>query len=143
MNWGYKILAVYIVFVIGILLLVLKTSTEKNDLVTTDYYAKELMYQQKIDESKRTNDLSAAPVIQFNGTRLQVHFPKEFAQKKLHGDILLYCPADEKRDVQQKFDVDDTELLMTLPPTKSGMYEMQISWEAAGVKYYFTQKIFI
>ena len=49
MNWGYKILLVFAVFVAGILFLVYKSSNQKMDLVTTDYYEKELKYQQKID----------------------------------------------------------------------------------------------
>ena len=49
MNWGYKILFVYIAFIAGILLMVFKSSTQKRDLVTADYYAKELKYQERID----------------------------------------------------------------------------------------------
>ena len=58
MNWGYKILAVYLVFVAGIVVMVYKSSTQKIDLVTTDYYAKELKYQERIDAVKRTTALS-------------------------------------------------------------------------------------
>jgi len=40
MNWGYKILFVYIAFVAGILAMVFGSSSQKVDLVTPDYYAK-------------------------------------------------------------------------------------------------------
>ena len=42
MSWGTKILIVFILFVGGILFMVIKSSIQKTDLVTTDYYAKEL-----------------------------------------------------------------------------------------------------
>ena len=58
MNWGYKILLVYVVFVAGIMFLVFKSSSQKMDLVTTDYYAKELKYQQKIDAMNKVQKLS-------------------------------------------------------------------------------------
>jgi hypothetical protein len=58
MNWGYKILFVYAIFITGILFMVFKSATQKMDLVTPDYYAKELKYQEKIDESNRVNALS-------------------------------------------------------------------------------------
>ena len=51
MNWGYKILMVYVIFIAGILLLVFKSSSQNQDLVTEDYYEQELKYQQKIDET--------------------------------------------------------------------------------------------
>ena len=143
MNWGYKILTVYIIFVAGILLLVFKSSTEKTDLVTSDYYAQELKYQDKIDESKRTHALSAVPEVQVKGNQVQVHFPKDFAQQKLQGDVVLYCPADENRDVKQNFSVQDTDLLITIPAINKGLHELHLSWEAKGIKYYFEQKIFI
>lgn len=143
MNWGYKIMLVYSVFVTGILFMVFKSSGEKADLVTSDYYAQELKYQQKIDESKRANALSAEPEVMIRTGQLEVHFPKEFAQKKLDGDILLYCPADENRDVKQIFSLQDSNLLMTIPPINKGLHELHISWEAGGVKYYFEKKIII
>ena len=59
MNWGYKILFVYIAFVAGILAMVFGSSSQKVDLVTPDYYAKELKYQDKIDELGRVAALSA------------------------------------------------------------------------------------
>ena len=46
MNWGYKILTVYIIFIAGILFLVFKSSNQNQDLVTKDYYEQELKYQQ-------------------------------------------------------------------------------------------------
>ncbi|MEQ1555036.1 MAG: FixH family protein, partial [Ferruginibacter sp.] len=59
MNWGYKILSFYALFVVGILFMVFKSSSQNTDLVTTDYYAKELKYQDKIDEQNRVSALTA------------------------------------------------------------------------------------
>ena len=65
MNWGYKILTVYIIFIAGILLLVFKSSTQNQDLVTKDYYEQELKYQQVIDATERANALSSE--VKFQG----------------------------------------------------------------------------
>ena len=59
MNWGYKILLVYAVFIAGILFLVYKASSQKMDLVTPDYYEQELKYQSQINATERANALSA------------------------------------------------------------------------------------
>ena len=59
MNWGNRILLVYIFFVAGIMLLVYKSSIQKTDLVTPDYYTKELAFQSTIEEQKRAHGLSA------------------------------------------------------------------------------------
>ena len=99
MNWGNKILIVYIVFVSGIGFMVYKASTQNADLVTTGYYAKELKYQEKIDEVKRVSALSAPVEFTIKDNTLTIQFPKDFAGKQLAGEVVLYCPSDEKKDI--------------------------------------------
>ena len=107
MNWGYKILFVYLAFVVGIMYMVFRSSTQKSDLVTKDYYAQELKYQQKIDEAKRASDLPEKISYELQADKIIVRFPKFFNGTKLNGTILLYCPADKTRDIKQSFVSED------------------------------------
>ena len=143
MNWGYKILIVYLAFVAGIALMVYKSTTQKIDLVTTDYYAKELKYQDKIDEMKRVSALSAPVKYQLKDNKVIIDFPKDFNGKKLTGEALLYCPSDENRDIRQTFSILDEPLKMKVPVTKSGLYQLQLSWQDGKTSYYFENKIFL
>jgi len=143
MNWGTKILIVYVVFIAGILLMVFKSSIQKTDLVTTDYYAKELKYQEKIDEMNRVSALSAPLEYVIKDNLLIIQFPKDFAGKKLVGEAVLYCPSDENKDIKKSFSVQDESLQMTLPAANSGLYELHLSWQDGGVTYYFEKKIII
>ena len=76
MNWGTKILIVYVAFIAGILMMVFKSSSQKTDLVTTDYYAKELKYQDKIDEMNRVAALSEPVGYTVKDNSLLIKFPK-------------------------------------------------------------------
>jgi hypothetical protein len=143
MNWGIKILIVYVVFIAGILLMVFKSSTQKSDLVTTDYYAKELKYQEKIDEMNRVAALSAPVEYVIKDNSLIIAFPKDFAGKKLVGEVILYCPSDENKDIKKSFSLQDESLQLNLPAVNSGLYELHLSWQDGGVTYYFEKKIFI
>jgi hypothetical protein len=143
MNWGYKIVLVYGIFVAGILFMVFKSSSQKMDLVTADYYAKELKYQEKIDESGRTNALSEPLRYQVKDNLLQVHFPKDFAGKKIAGTAELYCPSNEERDVKKEFAIQDAALEISISAMNRGQYELHITWQVEGVNYYFEQKIFL
>ena len=142
MNWGYKILMVYAFFVAGILFLVFKSSSQKMDLVTTDYYEKELKYQQKIDETNRVNALSAQVSCEIKNGDLIIIFPKDFAGKNVTGEATLYCPSDEDKDATQKFNILDTALIVPIP-SKKNAYELHLSWQANGLNYYYEKKIFI
>jgi hypothetical protein len=141
MNWGYKILFVYTIFITGILFMVFKSSTQKMDLVTTDYYAKELKYQEKINESNRVNALSEELQYQIEDNAITINFPKDFSAKKITGTVNLYCPSDETKDITQNFSLQDTALI--IKTVNKGQHELHISWQAAGVTYYFEKKIFI
>ena len=143
MNWGKKILIVYVVFVVGIVFMVFKSSTQNTDLVTTDYYAKELKYQDKIEEVKRASALSAPVEYKIMENALVISFPKDFAGKKLIGEAVLYCPSDEKKDIKQHFSILDEALELAIPAGSKGLYELHISWQDGGVAYYFEKKIFI
>ncbi len=143
MNWGTKILIVYVVFISGILVMVFKSSTQKTDLVTTDYYAKELKYQEKIDEMNRVSALSAPVEYVIKDSSLIIQFPKDFAGKKIVGEAILYCPSDENKDIKKSFSVQDEPLQIILPAANRGLYELHLSWQDEGVTYYFEKKIFI
>jgi hypothetical protein len=143
MNWGHKIILVYIVFVAGMLFLAFKSSKQNIELVTEDYYGKELVYQQKIDESKRTAALSAPVEIKFINHEVLINFPKDFAAKKIVGQADLYCPSDEKKDMNQKFSVTDSPVSIAVPVTYHGLHYVKINWTVEGVNYYYEYKIVI
>ena len=100
MNWGTKILLLYVAFIIGILFMVFKSSNQNTDLVTPDYYASELTYQEKIDEIKRVAALSMPVEYVIKDNELLIKFPKDFAGKKLVGELVLYCPSDKNKDLK-------------------------------------------
>lgn len=143
MNWGYKILTVYVVFVAGIMYMVLKSSDQKMDLVTTDYYAKELKYQDKIDATVRANALSETVKYDITDNQIVLHFPKDFAGKKISGTAELYCPSDENKDIKKEFSAEDATVIINISIVNRGQQELHISWQANGVDYYFEKKIFI
>ncbi len=143
MNWGYKILIAYITFVLGILFLVFRSSSERVDLVSNDYYAQELRYQQTIDQTNRANALTAAVTYEFSGNQLFIHFPADFSGKKITGSLVLYCPADQDRDLRKEFAISDSVFSIKIPPKVKGRYELQLKWQAGGLDYYFVRKIFI
>ena len=142
LSWGYKIAFVYIGFVAFIGILVYKASNQKFDLVTKDYYEEELKYQQVIDQAANTSKLSSPVVVEKKERELKISLPDEMKNKKKLVDFYLYHPADAKKDFRKSFQLDENEIIQTLPTGMSGMYELKLLWEADGIKYYFEQKLF-
>lgn len=143
MSWGYKIMIVYIAFAIGMAAMVIKSSSQKMDLVTEDYYAKELKYQDNIDANKRTEALSTKVKCEVANGKLVISLPYEFASKEITGTLLLYCPSDDSKDVKKSFTTTNSTVTTVLPATIKGAYQIQLSWVADGNAYYFEEKIFL
>jgi nitrogen fixation protein FixH len=141
-SWGYKILFVYLAFVIGILFMVYKASREKFDLVTPDYYDAELKFQDVIDDKQRTAELSAPPKITHSVNAVSIQLSDEFLNKDVKGELFLYRPSDASKDVKRSFTTNKSFVEIPLDKEFSGAYEIKLSWKASGKTFYNEQRIF-
>ena len=142
MNWGNRLLLVFIVFGLGMGYLAYRSTTTNFDLVETDYYATELRYQQEIDASKRAGALSQPVNIEQAASGVMIQFPAEMKNKKLEGTILFYCAYDRKSD--RSFPVQpDTAGSQLIPAEKlpSGHFFVKINWKEGETKYYMEKQI--
>lgn len=143
LNWGYKIALVYLVFVAGIIYLVVQASRQNIDLVTENYYAEEIQYQQRINEKNNTQLLSAPLDVQVQQGVLTLSFPKEFSQKELKGQVVLYCPSDAQKDLSRNLQTENNTMKISLPQQNQGFHQLKVKWEAEGVKYYFEKNLML
>src|SRR5690554_5238258 len=95
-GWGAKIAMLYGGFVLMIGILVYKSTQEDFDLVATDYYQKELDYQNVIDAGRNQAQLSRPIDIMATEHVIGFDFPPEFQGKNLNGTIKFYAPMNEE-----------------------------------------------
>lgn len=141
-SWGHKIFFAYTTFAAGILFLAYKASQQDFDLVTDNYYAEELKYQDVIDQKGNVSLLSEPPKISHSVNSVSIQLPNEFAAKNVEGEIYLYCPSDAAKDVRQRFSTGDGVYRLNLNKDLSGAYELKLSWQANGKKYYQEKRLF-
>lgn len=136
MNWGWKITIVYIGFAAMILTLVYKSTQEKYEMVTTDYYKKEQMHQSKIDGANRVKQENQFVVATVLPNGVQLVFPAESSSaKKL---IEIYCPTDEKKD--KTISTNDGAINVALSPAK---YRIKTSWSIQEKSYYQEKEVWV
>jgi hypothetical protein len=140
-NWGYKILIIYGLFVLGFMFLVFKSTQQKFELVQKDYYADELKYQNVIDATQAAKDLGGELVTIREGGYLKVVLPNGFKSSLVKGTAYLYYAADAKRDISKSFTLQNGEFNMELLTIMSGAYTLKLNLEMNGVLYYYEQKI--
>ncbi len=141
-NWGYKILLVYALFIVGIMFLAYKSTQQKFELVQKDYYADELKYQNVIDASQKAKDLGGELKTVRKGGNLIVVLPDGFKHALVKGTAHLYYAADEKRDISKSFEASNGEFNIALLTIMNGAYTLKLDVEMDGVRYYYEQKLF-
>ncbi len=136
-SWGWKIAGLYSGFVIMILVMVWKSTTKKIDLVADDYYEQELLFQHRIDQSKRAASLAEPLKWSVSGAQLLIQYPAEFSGSSISGEVRFYCPADNRKDTSFPIAADG-KLQQVIPFRKlqPGRYLLQIDWKAGGKSYW-------
>lgn len=137
LSWGFKIGILYASFVLLILTMVSLTMRENVDLVTKDYYAQELAYQDKINTVSRTMALGEALTWEVKQGVLTLKFPSQFANEQIQGNIYFFRPSDASLDVTVDLPSNrDSITSVATTSLKKGVYKMQINWAVGKEKYY-------
>lgn len=144
MNWGYKIIIVFILFAAGMLTLVIKSMRTRIDMVTPDYYAAELQYQEVIDGRENAAQLSAPVKVTQAGNSVELLFPGELHGRALEGRVLFYRPADAGKDLAVPLQMDEQgRLVMDRARFIAGRYQVKVQWEMDGRPYFQESYLYI
>lgn len=144
-NWGTGLVIGMTAFVIFILSFVIRISTQDkydHDLVTENYYEKEMVYQKEIDGAKNTKALSS--VISGDKTEkgYQLTFPKEVVTKrKSLGKVELYRPSNKKLDFELPLILSEHHFLIPKEKLVPGRWNIKVTWQQNGKEYFYTDKI--
>lgn len=144
MNWGHKIIIVFILGAAGIVTLVVKSMRTRIDMVTVDYYAEELQYQQNIDAQKNAHRLTDPVIIAQTSDSVEIIFPQECLGAELKGEITFYRPSDSRRDFSVPVQPDEHgKVLVDRLRLDRGNYRIKVQWELAGTPYFLERQFFV
>jgi hypothetical protein len=137
MNWGIKILILYIGFMVMVLASTFFAMNQRVDLVTDNYYEKELKYQEQIDKSKRTKSLKEKTEIQLLDKQIKIKFPALPDKNSSKNSILLYRPSDPLKDLKVVVSTDSLGIQF-VPSEKltRGFWKIKLNWVTNETEYY-------
>lgn len=143
MNFGHKITIVIVLFVAMIGTMVTIAVKQKDIfLVSKDYYAKEIAYQEDIDKMANTAALPEPIKLIRNGDELELRFPQVLSGAK--GNILFYRPSNADLDFALSLDL-DSKSIQTFDISKlaNGLWVIKMDWSMDGKGYQKEEKIVI
>ncbi|TAD85163.1 MAG: hypothetical protein EAY75_11840 [Bacteroidetes bacterium] len=137
-NWGVRIILVYVAFVVFMLSLVYLCTQQHFELVSKDYYAQELAYQGTIDGGNNARKLSGKVSIQQTDELVNINLPVAEDQAST---VFFYRPSNAAQD----FSITANGANVQVQKNKlySGLYKVKISWSQQGKPFYDEQSLFV
>ncbi|WP_347374960.1 FixH family protein [Aequorivita sp. Q41] len=143
-NWGTGLVIVLALFIAFIMFFVIKISTDKKydyDLVTDEYYKKEMVYQKEIDAEENSNSLEST----ISGKKItegwMLKFPKNIDYSKIEGTVFLYRPSNKQMDFHLPLKLINPNLLIPDERLVAGRWNIIVQWNYKGEDYLYKNEI--
>lgn len=143
-NWGTGLVIGMLSFIAFIMFLVIKMTTNEaldHDLVTEDYYMREIRYQDEIDAEMNLNDFDE----EIQGKKTEdgwlIVFPEEVDASKIRGTVFLYRPSDKKLDFDFPIQLSDSRLVIPDHQLLEGRWDITINWNYNNKNYLYKNAI--
>ncbi|MBK9174923.1 MAG: FixH family protein [Flavobacteriales bacterium] len=142
MNWGKALALSLVAFAAMMAAFGIASARRTESLVTEEYYAEELRYQQRIDAQSRANALSAPVAIALADDRVQLRFPPELAGTRITGSLHLLRPNDVRADRKLEVIADSTGSFVSEPlQLWPGRYDASLEWTVDGAAYHTAERL--
>lgn len=133
LHWGHGIFIFYSFFVVTLIIVVIKSTGFDNSLVTEEYYARDINYQQEYDRRMNSNSLAQSVVLEYAATGAYLSFP---TNQPIEGTVLLYRPSSKNHDQRLPIQVENGRMPLDISGLKPGKYQAIVEWKTGGVSYY-------
>ena len=143
-NWGTGIVLAFIGFITFIMYFIVSMNINDkydHDLVSEDYYADELKYQDQINKLKNSKTLENNIGYQKTTDGLLIKFPKELDYTKIKGKMFLYRPSNKQLDFETTISLSNPYLLIPDKRLVDGRWNIIIDWQYNGKSYLFKKSI--
>ena len=141
-NWGYGIALFYSTFVVVLLYFVVQSTQQDNSLVSDQYYADDIHYQQHYDKLRNAQalakDLDISRLAEQEAIYLQ--FPEDLGP--VSGKVQFFCPSDSRADFSTPVKTDaGFSQTVSSKNLKRGLWRIKVDWQAGGKAYYREEAI--
>jgi len=144
LHAGHAVMLAMAAFILIMIQFMVRAYHNQETLVTEDYYAKELRYQEQIDKLNNASALGGDVQVEALPGRLTLHFPDAVAGMGITGELFLMKPDDAQGDIRLQVQADpqgrftvDTERM------RKGAYSMHLEWQVDGQAFLTEQRIHI
>lgn len=110
-NWGTGLAITIVAGCLSIIFLVYKATTYEFQMVDSDYYEKEVEFNDKVLSIKNTDKLQDTLHFTMQNNHLIIEFPEDVIGKKVNGTLNFYCPVDAEKDFSMPLVFNDKNIV--------------------------------
>ena len=143
--WPTSIVVFFILAVTFIITFIAWSLRQREDLVSADYYEREVRYQSQLDTLNRSQALAATTVVTFEPAQQTIVITLPPTQPQgATGSIQLYRPSDARldRELPLALTADGTQRL-DAKPLRDGLWKVRVKWNANGQDYFLDQPVIV
>ena len=143
-NWGTGIVIAFGLFITFILYFVFKVQGDMkydHQMVTEEYYKKEMGYQAQLDKAQNAHDLKEKVVIATKADGIEISFPASFDYKKITGKVSFYRPSNQQEDFDMPISLSTSNLLIPKTKLVGGRWDISVEWNYEGKGYLNKEKV--
>ena len=140
MSWGYRVLIILGIFLVGMISMVIVATKQTNEMIDSDYYEKELAYQQVIDARKRLKATGEDVIIRTLNNFVEIRLPPAACGNIRSGTVEFLRLADSRGD--RKLDMNDasaTVYRLAAEKLMKGWYKVRMQWVNNDTAYFHEQ----
>lgn len=143
-NWGTGLVIGMVLFIGFILFFVVRIVTDDKydfDLVTENYYQKELVFQKELDDLENSNSLKQNLKGKKTAHGWEIIFPEDLDHNAITGTVTLYRPSSKKLDFQLQIKLSGPVLLIPDDRMVEGKWSTIVNWTYKGEDYLYKEEI--
>jgi len=143
--WPASIVGFFILAIIFLVTFVAWAMRQREDLVSADYYEREVRYQQQLDSMNRSQSLATQVVITFDPAQqvIVITLPGDKRQGAT-GQVHLYRPSNARldRELPLALNADGVQRL-DAKDLDNGLWKVRVKWNANGQEYFLDQPVIV
>ena len=138
-HGGNLIMAGFVLAIIAMSLLVYNVMQNKIEMVSDNYYEKEVSFQNQIDAEKNASAYKDSFSIASNGDQIILKLPAELSQKLDSGKVHFYAQASQSDDKYFALTRNSNGVyVINAAGWRKTAYKPRLSFSAGGNQYYRT-----
>jgi hypothetical protein len=143
--WPIAITAFFIIAIIFIATFIAFAVRQREDLVSVDYYEREVRYQTQLDAMNRSQTLAATTVVSFEPAQQAIVITLPAANSQgAKGSIHLYRPSDARLDRQFPLALNADGIQRLDANTLSdGLWKVRVQWKMDGQEFFIEQPVIV